>query len=213
MKCVVLLRVNFRFGVFSESIHGPSGWKSRDNIMRQHFDISSTRSEHACVATNSKDETSTTDRQQNAAHIPSPPIDVDLPTNLIGDRDHVLVMRFSVLYRRRSGNRKRLRVGRHVMPNDIESRQFRLNLVGEYNRTNKQVLKIEQHEGGWKECMDICEKVELLKQLKDECVEAIKSREPDSATPDEGIDSDTVVWVAGFVETWFDDKIFDAESA
>jgi len=99
------------------------------------------------------------------------------------------------------------------MPDGIGEREFRLNLLQEYNRTNKRVFKIEQHEGGWEECMEICDKIELLKQLKEECVEAIKSREPDAATPDNGIDSDTVVWVAGFVETWFDDKVFDAESA
>lgn len=99
------------------------------------------------------------------------------------------------------------------MPHGMESRQFRLNLIEEYNRTNKRVLKIEQHEGGLEECMDICDKVELLKKVKDECVEAIRSREPDAAAPDEGVDNATVAWVAGFVETWFEDRIFDIESA
>jgi len=60
--------------------------------------------------------------------------------------------------------------------------------------------------------MKIHEKVELLKEIKQQLVEHIKSREVDAAAPDDGIDSDTVVWVAGFVETWFDDRIFDAES-
>lgn len=99
------------------------------------------------------------------------------------------------------------------MPEGIGERDFRLNLVGEYNRTNKRVFKIEQHEGGWEECMDICGKVEFLKKIKGECVEAIRSREPDAATPEEGIDLATVAWVAGFVDTWFDDRIFDLESA
>ena len=122
-------------------------------------------------------------------------------------------MRFSVFYRRRSGNRKRLRVGRHVIPEGVSVKQFRLNLLKEYNRTNNRVFKIEQHEGGIEECMDICDKVEFLKKIKGECVEAIMSREPDAAAPDEGIDNATVAWVAGFVETWFEDRIFDIESA
>ena len=99
------------------------------------------------------------------------------------------------------------------MPDGVSAKQFRLKLVQEYNRTKKRVFKIEQHEGGMEECMDICEKVEFLKKIKDECVEAIRSREPDAATPDDGIDDATVAWVAGFVETWFEDRIFDLESA
>ncbi len=121
-------------------------------------------------------------------------------------------MRFSVFYRRNGGDRRRTRVSRHVPPIEVDEKQFRIKLIADYNSRNRRVFKIIKHAGGLEECMKIHEKVELLKEIKQQLVDHIKSREVDAASPDDGIDSNTVVWVAGFVETWFDDRIFDVES-
>jgi hypothetical protein len=63
VKCVVLLRVDFRSGAFSAFIRGPNGGRSRGSTIPQPIAIWSTKSELASVATNFKGDTSITDRQ------------------------------------------------------------------------------------------------------------------------------------------------------
>jgi hypothetical protein len=53
------------------------------------------------------------------------------------------IIRYIVYYRRKKGIRRNLRTGTHVKPDGVSDREFRLDLLKEYLRTNKRVVSIE----------------------------------------------------------------------
>ena len=118
-------------------------------------------------------------------------------------------MRILVFYRRRSG-RQRLRIGTHTPPDNADMRQFRLDLIGEYNRTRKRVERIEPRLGGLAEIMETCDRVELMRELKRELIAAMRREEPDYETD---IDLPTVEAMIACVDRTIENRIFDEQTA
>jgi hypothetical protein len=81
-------------------------------------------------------------------------------------------MRVLVFYRRRDG-RQRLRIGTHVLPDDVNLREFQVDLLEEYNRTRKRVEQIETRPGGLEETLESLERVELMLEIKRAVVAAM----------------------------------------
>ena len=118
-------------------------------------------------------------------------------------------MRMLVFYRRRSG-RQRLRIGIHTPPDGADLRQYRLNLIGEYNRTRKRIERIEMRSGGLEGTMETLDRVELMQELKREIIAAMRREEPDYGTD---IDLPTVEAMVACVDRTIEDRIFDEETA
>ena len=118
-------------------------------------------------------------------------------------------MRILVFYRRRRG-RQRLRIGIYTPPDDADLRQYRLDLIGEYNRTRKRIERIEARPGGLEETMEILDRVELMRELKREIIAAMRREEPDYETD---IDLPTVEMMIACVEQTVENRIFDEKTA
>lgn len=52
-------------------------------------------------------------------------------------------MRYLASFRRRTGSRRILRTGTHARPEGVNDRQFRIDLIVDYNRRNKRVERID----------------------------------------------------------------------
>ena len=114
-------------------------------------------------------------------------------------------MRMLVFYRRRSG-RQRLRIGIHTPPDGAGLRQYRLDLIGDYNRTQKRIERIETRKGGLDETMEALDRVELMRELKRELISAMRQEEPDYDTD---IDLPTVGAMIACVARTIENRIFD----
>ena len=114
-------------------------------------------------------------------------------------------MRMLVFYHRRSG-RQRLRIATHILPDNTSPRQFRLDLIGDYNRTRKRIKRIESRPGGLEETMETLDRVELIQEMKRELISAMRREEPDYETD---IDLPTVEAMISCVNRTVEDRIYE----
>ena len=103
-----------------------------------------------------------------------------------------------------------MRIGIYTPPDGADLRQYRLNLIGEYNRTRKRIERIEMRSGGLEETMETLDRVELMQELKREIIAAMRREEPDYGTD---IDLPTVEAMIACVDRTIEDRIFDEETA
>ena len=98
-----------------------------------------------------------------------------------------------------------MRVAVHTLPGNTDLRQFRLDLIGDYNRTRKRIERIELRHGGLEETMETLDRVALLREVKNELIAAMRREEPDY---DSDIDLATVEVMIACVDRTLEDRCY-----